>query len=89
LLPTTVGEGTRSIVLAMRLLIRAMTRHGHATLRLVTTGLDPVVHADATPTSAGGKHCASEASAWMPGSSPGMTKEGTKEISEAKRRQTW
>jgi len=59
---------------------------------IVTTGLDPVVHTDVTPTSTGGKHCVSEASAWMPGSSPGMTK-GTngkerKKMSEAKRRQT-
>jgi hypothetical protein len=55
---------------------------------VVTTGLDPVVHADASRPSAGGSACASEASAWMPGSSPGMTDERTKrKDSEAKRRQ--
>src|ERR1700751_4219819 len=68
----------------MRFSTRAMKRHGHGTLRLVTTGLCrsqngvlrtpmPVVHAELQPASAGGKHRASEASAWIAGSSPAMT----------------
>jgi hypothetical protein len=63
----------------------------------------PVVHADVTPTRAGGKHCASEASAWIAGTfledgasrllpghdERGRTEERPKEKdSEAKRRQT-
>ena len=31
-----------------------MKRHGHATLRIVTTGLDPVVHAELQQANAGG-----------------------------------
>jgi hypothetical protein len=66
---------------------------------IVTTDFDPVVHAEFRQASAGGKHCASVTSAWMPGAfklktalrafCPGMTKERTKgKDSEAKRRQT-
>jgi hypothetical protein len=40
--------------------------YGTPLSEVVTTGLDPVVHAEATRPNAGGKRCASEASAWMP-----------------------
>jgi hypothetical protein len=60
--------------------------------RLVTTGLDPVVHAELKPVSAGGLRCAGSASAWIAGSSPAMTNRTNgkerKKKSEAKRRQT-
>ena len=41
--------------------------YGTPLSEVVTTGLDPVVHAEATRPNAGGSACASEASAWMPG----------------------
>jgi hypothetical protein len=50
-----------------------MKRHGHATLWLVTTGLDPVVHAEVQQAKRWWERCVSATSAWMPGSSPGMT----------------
>jgi hypothetical protein len=50
-----------------------MKRHGHATLWLVTTGLDPVVHTEVQQAKRWWERCVSATSAWMPGSSPGMT----------------
>jgi hypothetical protein len=50
-----------------------MKRHGHAALWLVTTGLDPVVHTEVQQAKRWWERCVSATSAWMPGSSPGMT----------------
>ena len=55
----------------------------HATVTALSDSsppdFDPVVHAEATRPNAGGSACASEASAWIAGSSPAMTKERTEE----------
>ena len=55
----------------------------HATVTALSNSsppdFDPVVHAEATRPNAGGSACASEASAWIAGSSPAMTKERTEE----------
>jgi hypothetical protein len=85
----------------MRLRIRAMKRHGHAFSDSSPPDFELVVHADVTPTYAGGLRCECVASAWMPGigewndavprtAMPGNDeRERTKEKnSEAKRRQT-
>jgi hypothetical protein len=56
---------------------------------LVTTGLDPVVHADVRFVRHDQKVRCSVASAWIAGSSPAMTKEGRQNKNkEAERRQT-
>jgi hypothetical protein len=46
-----------------------------ATHVLVTTGLDPVVHADVRLHTASPKLCLNVFAAWIAGSSPAMTKE--------------
>ncbi len=53
-----------------------MPRHSH---KSVTTGLDPVVHADATRPNAGGSAVPAKLSHGLPGLRPAMTKEITKE----------
>src|ERR1051325_9608909 len=65
-----------------------MGGHGHVTLRIVTTGLDPVVHAVATRPERRWERCASEASAWIAGSKSGNDEWVRTKKSEAERRQT-
>ena len=65
----------------MRFSTRAMPSRGHATVSHSSPpGFDPVVHAEVQQAKRRWERCASATSAWMPGSSPGMTKKRTKEI---------
>jgi len=51
-----------------------MTKKERNALSLVTTGLDPVVHAD--PQQIKGNAFGSDVATWIAGSSPAMTKHG-------------